>query len=59
MLAAVPPKYVIPMHGEFRMMVRTGRLAMETGVAPENVLILENGQPIQFFADGPHGAPSR
>jgi ribonuclease J len=52
MLVLTRPKYVIPMHGEFRMMVQHGRLAMETGVAPENVLILENGQPIEFFADG-------
>jgi ribonuclease J len=40
------------MHGEFRMLVQHGRLAMETGVAPENVFIIENGQPIEFFADG-------
>jgi ribonuclease J len=52
MLVLTRPKYVIPIHGEFRMMVQHGRLAMETGVAPENVFILENGQPIEFFADG-------
>jgi len=52
MLVLTRPKYMIPMHGEFRMMVQHGRLAMETGVAPENVFILENGQPIEFFADG-------
>ena len=52
MLVLTRPKYVIPMHGEFRMQVQHGRLAMETGVAPENVFIIENGQPIEFFADG-------
>ncbi len=52
MLVLTRPKYFIPMHGEFRMQVQHGRLAMETGVAPENVLIIENGQPIEFFADG-------
>jgi ribonuclease J len=40
------------MHGEFRMQVQHGRLGIETGVAPENVFIIENGQPIEFFADG-------
>jgi ribonuclease J len=40
------------MHGEFRMQVQHGRLAIETGVAPENVYIIENGTPIEILADG-------
>ncbi len=52
MLGLTRPKYVIPIHGEFRMLVQHGRLAMETGVPPENVFIIENGQAIEFFADG-------
>ena len=52
MLALTRPRYFIPMHGEFRMQVQHGRLAMETGVAPENVFIIENGQPIEFSPDG-------
>src|SRR5512140_1655125 len=52
MLGLTRPKYFIPIHGEFRMLVQHGRLAMETGVAPENVFIIENGQPIEFFDDG-------
>jgi ribonuclease J len=40
------------MHGEFRMQVQHGRLATETGVPPENVFIIENGTPIEFYADG-------
>ena len=52
MLVLTRPRYLIPMHGEFRMQVQHGRLAIETGVAPENVFIIENGQPIEFFADG-------
>jgi ribonuclease J len=59
MLGLTRPKYFIPIHGEFRMLVHHGRLAIETGVAPENVFIIENGQPIEFFADGTarRGAP--
>jgi ribonuclease J len=52
MLGLTRPKFFIPIHGEFRMLVQHGRLAVETGVAPENVFIIENGQAIEFFADG-------
>jgi ribonuclease J len=34
------------------MQVQHGRLAIETGVDPGNVFIIENGTPIEFFADG-------
>jgi ribonuclease J len=59
MLGLVKPRYFIPMHGEFRMQVQHGRLAIETGVAPENVFIIENGTPIEISADGTarRGAP--
>jgi ribonuclease J len=52
MLNLTRPKYFIPMHGEFRMMVQHGRLAQEMGVAADNILIIENGQPVDFSADG-------
>jgi ribonuclease J len=58
-LGLTKPTYFIPMHGEFRMQVQHGRLAIETGVKPENVFIIENGQPIEIYADGSarRGAP--
>jgi ribonuclease J len=52
MLGLTKPRYFIPMHGEFRMLVQHGRLAIETGVLPENVFIIENGTPIEIYADG-------
>jgi len=52
MLNLTRPRHFIPIHGEFRMQVFHGRLAMDTGVAPENVFIIENGTPIEFSADG-------
>jgi ribonuclease J len=52
MLGLTKPKYFIPMHGEFRMQVQHGRLAIDTGVAPENVFIIENGIPIEIAEDG-------
>ena len=52
MLGLTRPTHFIPMHGEFRMQVQHGRLAIETGVLPENVYIIENGTPIEIFEDG-------
>ncbi|HYI22079.1 MAG TPA: ribonuclease J, partial [Candidatus Limnocylindrales bacterium] len=52
MLNLTRPKHFIPMHGEFRMLVQHGRLAAELGVAPDNIFIIENGQPIDFAPDG-------
>jgi ribonuclease J len=52
MLGLTKPRYFIPIHGEFRMQVQHGRLAVETGVLPENVFIIENGMPIEILADG-------
>ena len=59
MLGLVKPRHFIPIHGEFRMQVQHGRLAIETGVSPENVFIIENGTPIEISADGSarRGAP--
>ena len=52
MLNLTKPRYIVPIHGEFRMLVQHGRLAQDVGLEPENILILENGQPIEFLADG-------
>ena len=41
------------------MQVQHGELAIETGVAPENVFIIENGTPIEIYADGTPGAGAR
>src|SRR5512140_349501 len=51
MLGLTKPTHFIPMHGEFRMLVQHGRLAIETGVKPENVFIIENGTPIEILPD--------
>jgi ribonuclease J len=52
MLNLTRPKHFIPIHGEFRMLVQHGRLAQELGVEPNNIFIIENGQPIEFVEDG-------
>lgn len=43
MLALTRPKFFIPMHGEHRMLKLHKNLAVSTGVKPENVLIMDNG----------------
>jgi ribonuclease J len=52
MINLTRPKYFIPIHGEFRMLVQHGRIAAELGVPANNILIIENGQPIEFSTDG-------
>jgi ribonuclease J len=52
MLNLTRPKHFLPIHGEFRMLVQHGRLAAQMGVAPDNIYIIENSQPIEFGADG-------
>ncbi len=48
MLNLVRPEFFIPVHGEYRMLVTHGRLAQSTGVAGDNVFVVENGDVIEF-----------
>lgn len=52
MLQTVKPKFFIPLHGEYRHLVKHKKVAIEAGVAPERALVLEDGNPITFFRDG-------
>ena len=47
MLNLVKPKYFIPAHGEYRMLVKHKQLAMEVGIPEENIFIAENGSVIE------------
>jgi ribonuclease J len=48
MLALIRPKYFIPVHGEYRMLVKHAEIGKEMGVAPQNVLVAENGDVIEI-----------
>jgi len=48
MLALVKPKFFMPVHGEYRMLVKHAQLAREMGVQPRNIVIAENGQVIEL-----------
>lgn len=52
MLRAVRPQLFVPVHGEYQHLVKHGRLAADCGVAPENVILLEDGQPLTLLPDG-------
>jgi len=51
MLNLVRPKYFIPIHGEYRMLVTHGHLATQAGVAGDNVFVTENGDVMEFTKD--------
>jgi ribonuclease J len=48
MLELCKPKYFVPIHGEYRHLVHHAKLAEETGLPPENVLIATNGAIIEL-----------
>ena len=52
MLTLLRPKYFIPVHGEYRMQRVHGNTAIECGVKPENVYVLENGDVVAFSEKG-------
>jgi len=47
-LALVKPKFFIPVHGEYRMLVKHAQLGVEMGVLPKNILVGENGSVIEI-----------
>jgi ribonuclease J len=51
MLGLLRPKYVIPIHGEYRMLVLYKELAVATGIPEENVVIADIGEVIEMEAD--------
>lgn len=48
MLTLMKPDYLIPVHGEFRMLYQHRQLAESVGIPNENVFIIQNGDTIQI-----------
>jgi ribonuclease J len=48
MIQLTRPRHFIPIHGEYRHLILHGRLAREMGIDAERVLLVENGQVIEF-----------
>lgn len=49
MLSIMKPKFFMPIHGQYSMLLSHARLAEEVGVPEENVVLAESGQIINLF----------
>src|SRR3989344_5383398 len=59
MISLLQPKYLIPIHGEYRYLVEHCKLARGLGMKEENCLVVENGQIVEFDANGGRIAKER
>lgn len=50
MLDLVRPRYFLPIHGEYRHLVKHVQLAAESGIPAERLLLVEDGTPVCFEA---------
>ncbi|MBX9687992.1 MAG: ribonuclease J [Candidatus Obscuribacterales bacterium] len=51
MINLCKPKFFMPVHGEYRMLVSHAALATECGVDAENTFVMENGDVLEIFKD--------
>jgi ribonuclease J len=52
LLRLVRPHYFVPVHGEYRHLVRHRALAQSVGMAPESTFLLEDGHVLEIDAGG-------
>lgn len=52
MLKVVKPRYFMPVHGEYRHLIKHAQLAEKLGVPRENIFVAENGNVIEFTRQG-------
>ena len=52
MLSLIKPKFFMPVHGEYRMLVKHAELAKQMGVAPNNVMIADIGDVVEITKKG-------
>ncbi|GIP19813.1 ribonuclease J [Paenibacillus sp. J22TS3] len=57
MLTLMKPDYLIPVHGEFRMLYQHRILAESVGIPTENVFIVNNGDTVQVEGGMVHLGP--
>lgn len=51
MLALTKPKFFVPVHGEYRMLVKHAETAQNVGIPAENMVIINNGDTIELTTD--------
>jgi ribonuclease J len=56
MINMTRPTFFMPIHGEYRHLIRHTTLAQETGIAPEHLILAENGDRVRIDADGVYKA---
>lgn len=50
-ISLAKPKYFIPVHGECRHLYRHRELALQTGMDPKNIFMMEIGKVLEFSQD--------
>ena len=54
MLNLTKPRYVVPVHGEYRHLVAHAALARDMGIEGSNVFVLEDGDVLELTSSGGH-----
>jgi ribonuclease J len=52
LLRRTRPRYLVPIHGEYRMLAQHARLAAQAGLPADRVLLAEDGDVLRLSADG-------
>ena len=52
MLALLHPRFVVPVHGEYRMLVQHARVAQSMGIPAEHVVVAQDGDVIEASVAG-------
>ena len=53
MLNLTRPQYFLPVHGEYKHLVRHSQLAQEVGISPRNIFLMVNGDVLTFTRNAP------
>ncbi len=48
MIRLMKPKYIMPIHGEYRMLKKHAKLAQDCGIPKENTFVLDNGDILEI-----------
>jgi len=48
MINLVRPKFFVPVHGEYRHLVKHANIAKQLGISSQNIFVAENGQVLDF-----------
>ena len=52
MLSLIRPRFVMPIHGEYRMLAAHAKLAREAGVSDERIILADNGSVVELARGG-------